>query len=88
MILKMCAVYDSATQMFGRPFFMVAHGQAIRSFRDEVMRNEANNDLNKHPADFTLYALGDFDDSTGLFTAEVAPAQLIRGVDVINVISE
>lgn len=82
MILIVCAVHDSAINAFGRPFFVNAKGQALRSFRDEVLRVDPANDLNKHPSDFTLYALGEFDDSVGRFHSETGPELLIRGKDV------
>lgn len=82
MKMQMCAVYDSATQMFGRPFFAVATGQAVRSFRDEVTRNNPDSDLFKHPDDFNLYHFGVFDDGDGTMELLSSPALLVRGKDV------
>ncbi|AXH75346.1 MAG: nonstructural protein [Microviridae sp.] len=82
MILQICAVFDSATQMYGRPFFVVATGQAIRSFRDEINRADPNNDLHKHPTDFALFHIGAFDDSSGEITVPDKPDMLFRGKDV------
>lgn len=76
------SVHDSAAGVFGRPFFVVARGQAIRSFSDEVQRVAPDNDLAKHPDDFTLYALAEFDDSTGEFLSG-SPEVLIRGKDCV-----
>lgn len=87
MMLHVCAVFDSASQLFGRPFFVQSKGVAIRSFRDEVMRVDAGNDLNKHPDDFTLYYLGFFDDSMGSFDTGT-PEVLMRAKDVVAVVSE
>lgn len=80
MKLVMCAVRDSATEMFGRPFFVQNARVAIRSFQDEVRRQDQGNDLNKHPDDFTLYQLGTFDDSDGSYTPAIE--QLCRAKDV------
>lgn len=82
MILKMYAVFDSATEMYGRPFFMVADGQAMRSFKDQVNAKDATNELSNHPDDFTLFALGDFDDNTGRFRVLDVPSSLVRGKDI------
>lgn len=80
MKLAVCAVYDSAAECFGRPFFVAGKGVAIRSFRDEVNNKEST--MYAHPDDYTLYYFGEFDDSMGQFhTAE--PAQLLRGKDCI-----
>lgn len=80
MKLVMIAVRDSATECFGRPFFVATRAQGVRSFTDEVRRVDNGNDLNKHPDDFTLYSLGIFDDSSGMFEPEIV--QLVRAKDV------
>lgn len=74
------AVRDSAVDAFGRPMFMQAKGQAMRSFTDEV--NRADSDMAKHPADYELYFLGEFDDAGGAFTLAERPELLARAVDV------
>lgn len=75
-----CSVYDRAAQFYGRPFFVVAAGQATRSFRDEV--NRSDSEMGKHPEDFDLWQLGVFDDNSGLF--EPAVVQMVRGKDVVE----
>lgn len=77
-----CSVHDSASGVFGRPFYVVARAQAIRSFTDEVQRQAADNELNKHPSDFVLYELAEFDDVSGQFS-DSAPQVLIRGKDCV-----
>lgn len=83
MILKVVAIYDNASQAYGRPVFVPALGQAVRSFNDEVNSKEAT-DLARHPEDFELYHLADFDDSTGRFVG-VEVTRLARGQDVKEV---
>ena len=75
------AVRDRAADTFGSPFYVVAIGQAIRSFSDEVNRRADDNQLFQHPEDFDLYELGVFDDSTGLFETGV-PRQAAVGKDL------
>lgn len=82
MRIEIVAIYDSASQMFGRPFFVQVTGMAVRSFGDEVKRADAQNDLYKHPEDFSLYHLGTFDDSIGSFVLPSAPVLLVRGKDL------
>lgn len=81
MKMVVVSVYDGAAQAFGRPVFVNSVGQAIRSFQDEVQRNASDNDLFKHPEDFTLYHLGAFDDNLGVFEQVGSPAVLLRGKD-------
>jgi len=75
------AVRDRATDSFGSPFYVVARGQAIRSFSDEVNRAAPDNGLYAHPEDYDLYELGEFDDDTGLF-ATGSPKQIAIGKDL------
>lgn len=84
MKLECFAIYDSATQMFGRPFFMVATGAALRSFTDEVNKGDKN-DFAAHPDDYSLYHLGTFHDSDGTWDLHGSPVLLVRGKDVVNV---
>jgi len=80
-----CAVFDSAVQAFGQPFFVPALGAAIRSFTDEVNRAAPDNALHSHPEDYTLHALGTFEDETGTFeVSEDSRRVLTRGKDVVN----
>lgn len=81
MILYMFSVKDSATEQFSNPMFMMANGQAIRGFSDEVNKQDAANPLFLHPDDYSLYSLGEFDTSTGSFSPK-SPELLVRGKDV------
>lgn len=76
------SVRDRASDTYGSPFLTVARGQAIRSFSDEVNRKDEGNQLFRHPEDFDLYELGEFDDSTGLFATGV-PKQVAVGKDLV-----
>jgi len=66
-----CSVHDTASDLFGQPFFVPAPAAAIRSVGDETNRQAADNPLYNHPEDFVLYSLGTFDDVSGAFTSEV-----------------
>lgn len=78
MILKMYCIRDRATDSFGNPMFLMATGQAIRSFTDEINRAAADNSLYGHPDDYDLYALGEYDTATGTFTP-TAPVMILVG---------
>lgn len=77
---KILTVRDRVADVFGTPFFVASVGAGIRSFGDEVKRVDGNNQLNKHPDDFDLYYLGEFDDSTGMFDT-ARPSQVAIGKD-------
>ena len=79
MKLKVIAVFDSAAQAFTRPVFFNTTGQALRGFTDEV--NNRDSELGKHPEDYSLYQLSEFDDTFGTF--EGVPTILCRGKDAV-----
>lgn len=79
MIQIIVSVKDRAADAFGRPAFVPSSGVAIRSFTDEVNRENPDNQLFHHPDDFDLYELGTFDDSTGIVTCYSTPKVLILG---------
>lgn len=78
MILKLYSIRDRATDSFGQPMFLVSHGQAIRSFTDEVNRQDKDNQLYQHPDDFDLYFLGEFDTSKAAFNTQ-GPEMILVG---------
>jgi len=83
MNLFVVSVKDRAAAVFNRPFFVPHRNVAIRDFTDEVNRSAVDNQLNKHPDDFDLYLLGEFDDNSGEFIMST-PQVLVRAKDVIQ----
>lgn len=65
MIIGVFSIKDDQVQAFNQPFYSPTTGSALRAFADHV--NEPGTPANKHPQDFTLYRLADYDDSTGMF---------------------
>lgn len=66
MKLKVFCVLDSKTAVFGRPWFEQQEASAIRGFADAVNDSSNTNNLwNKHPEDFSLYVIGEYDDEKG-----------------------
>ena len=79
MKLVVYSIRDSKSEIFSQPMYMVTPGVAIRMFGDEV--GNPNSNLNKHPEDFALFRLGQFDDSTGALESEVQPVQIALALD-------
>lgn len=77
-ILIVVAVRDRAVDAFMRPFMSPTPGAAVRAFRDEVNRADANNPLYQHPEDHDLYQLATFDEATGKYSNN-EPKQLAIG---------
>lgn len=76
--LKVFAVFDSAVTAFERPFFARHAAEAIRSFEDAV--RDPQSPFIKHPLDFTLFQLGDFNDVSGEFSGG-PPQRLAAAAD-------
>lgn len=71
---KVFAVYDDKVGAYMAPFFLQSQGQAIRSFTDAA--KDPNTDFCRHPGDFTLFELAEYDELTGKFTNLHAPHSL------------
>lgn len=82
MKLVMCSMKDRAADAFARPMFVPSVGVAIRSFSDEINREDKDNQLYAHPDDFDLFELGIFDDSNGKFDLYDEPKQIAIGKQV------
>lgn len=81
MLHKIFAVYDSKTGAYCAPFFLKARGEALRSFIDTAQGNDTL--ISKHPEDFTLFELGEYDDLTASFKIHPSPVSLGVAVELI-----
>lgn len=84
MKLKIVSVRDRAADAFMRPFFVPSIGMAVRSFQDEINRQDADNAMFRHPEDYDLYDLGEFDEDTGKFNGVDSPRMLAVGKDYVK----
>jgi hypothetical protein len=81
MKLNIYSIYDKAAEAFITPFFMQNDGLAIRAFQDNVNAEDENN-ISKHPEQFTLYKIGEYDDKAGVIAAQEQPSMLARGIEL------
>lgn len=80
MKIRVYTVYDSKVQAYMRPFFQVSKGEALRSWIDAV--NDGQTAMNKHPEDFTLFELGEWDDQSAVFQEHSTPLSLGVAIEV------
>jgi hypothetical protein len=80
MKMNVYSIYDTAAAVYLRPFFMQSDGQALRSFSD--IANDAEHDIGRHPEDYTLVRIGDFNDQNGQLIPE-SPESLITGLEAV-----
>ena len=82
MIHQIFTVHDSKAEAYLPPFYLPARGAALRSFSDTA--NDASHAFNQHPGDYTLFALGTYDDSSSSFDLLPTPLNLGLALDFIN----
>lgn len=64
------SVYDARAQIFHPPFLTHNQFTAQRMIADVV--NSPDHSFHRHPADYQLFELGEFDDQTGLYVTHQA----------------
>lgn len=75
MIRKMFSVLDAKAGIFGIPFCEQRDETAIRAFADAVNdSSNPHNMWNRHPEDFALYQVGEYEDNNG----RIEPLEVIR----------
>lgn len=72
--MEIFTVHDSKAEAFLSPFFCKTVGLAIRSFTQAA--NDQGHDFNKYAADYTLFHLGAYDESTATFELFGAPKNI------------
>lgn len=82
MELKVFSIFDEKGKCFGQPFFMAHNGMALRAFSDLV--GDKQTTINKHPGDYKLYYLGEFDDNSGELSSLAQPEFLAHASDFIS----
>lgn len=86
MIRKIYCVYDAKAEAYLQPFFCDSKGLAIRGFTDEV--NKPTSPFNKWAADFTLFELGSFDDSSAKFLLHSTPISVGVALEFVNAVKD
>jgi len=69
---KAFTLYDSKSKVYAKPFFVINEAVALRAISD--LLTDMNTEPAKHPEDFILFAIGEYDDTTGEFVPEVPRA--------------
>lgn len=82
MFHKVFTIYDSKSDAYLQPFFLHTTGQAVRAISDCV--NDPKHQFAKHPADYTLFEIGTFDDSSCLWTPLPQKLTLHGLIELLN----
>lgn len=66
MKLRMFSIYDCKSEVYGLPWCAPTPASAIRHFSD--MTKDSRSEVSRHPADFTLFEIGLWDDNKAELT--------------------
>lgn len=77
MKVRVFSVYDEKSKAFGELGCCIHDGQAMRSFGDQISNPQSP--LSKHPDDYKLYCLGEYDDNSGALVSFPQPEFLVAG---------
>jgi len=69
--LQIFSVWDKKVAAYFRPFYSPNTAAAVRALEDDV--NNPETPMAKHPGDYALYLLGEFDDASGVITPKQMP---------------
>lgn len=76
------SIHDEKAASFGQPFYMVNRALAIRAFSD--LAQDRSSSVSKHPSDYKLYKVAEFDDQVGSFLSLPQPEFVAHGSDYVN----
>lgn len=79
MKLQMFCVFDSKVEAYMQPFYARTVGEALRSWEQSC--NDGQSMMSRHPGDYTLFQVGEFDDQTGRIHAKEAFTNLGTAIE-------
>ena len=71
MVVSVYSIYDVKSCLYGQPFYSHNDNVAVRSFQD--LQADSSSMVHRHPDDFRLYKLGNFNDITGMMSCISVP---------------
>lgn len=80
-MLKIYAIRDAAISGFMKPWVAKTNGEAIRTFQNVVNSKDDQNLISKHPEQFDLYLVADFDEDTGKVKAYEPTMHLAKAIE-------
>ena len=75
------SVYDVATETFMPPVYAKTEAEALRGFREAS--SAPDNQIGKHPADYSLFRIGEFTDHNADLRSE-PPNCIISALEASN----
>ena len=82
MRLSMYSVFDSVANVYGTPFFSQSDAVAKRSFR--MLCEDPQSTVSRSLTDYSLYAIGMFDDENAQISPNPAITLVCRAADFMK----
>jgi hypothetical protein len=82
MLQKLFSIYDSKAESFSNPVYLNSTGLAVRTFSDSVQ--DPKSPFHQHPADYTLFELGTYEDTNAKFDLLPTPKSLFVAIEFIT----
>ncbi len=79
---RVFTIFDEKAKAYLPPFVLPEVGMALRTFGDCV--NSKDHQFGAHPSDYTLFAIGMFDDATGQISELEARGVVANGVELVR----
>ncbi len=80
--MKRFSIYDVKAEAWMPPFYRLTNGIALREF--QTMSNDPGSIFGKHPADFTLFDLGEWNEFTCEDKPNTTKVPLANGLELQN----
>jgi len=80
MKMQMYVIFDSKSEVYNKPFYQLNHQVARRTAYD--LRHAKDTDINRHPADYSLFHIGEYDDTTAQIDLLAAPKVLLTFIEI------
>lgn len=74
MKIHVYCLYDSKAAIWGQPVYYRSPGEFMRALTETVNDNKSN--ISKYSSDYTVFDLGVFDDTKGVFDLHKSPVSL------------
>lgn len=72
--LQMFALFDKKAVAYSLYYAMPQKGQVLRAMEDDV--NNPQTAMSRHPEDYALYHIGEFDDASGSIKCLASPVHV------------
>lgn len=80
--MKIFAILDKKAGAYMEPFFFPNKGLALRAFEEFV--NSEKSTAFKYPADFSIWAIGEYDEKLGVITSLPKPEHVDEALNVLK----